>query len=119
MEAEDLDQANASLLLNQKIDERIAEALMVLFAGSNTVAGNLPLYPPSGDQVIAALLEHPMVKTRIYAQAAETARMLILQAFKEFSAKAAVPVAPYYTTGTLGQFGYIYNADSMPKNPFF
>ena len=119
MEAEDRDQANAILLLNQKIDGRIAEALMVLFASSNTVATtNLPLYPPSGDQVLTALLEHPMVKTRIYVQAQEVARMLIIQAFKEQGERMTARPDPYYTTPPT-VYGCVYNADSMPKTRIF
>lgn len=119
MEAEDRDQANASLLLNQKIDERIAEALMVLFAGNNTVsAANIPLFPHTGEQVIASLLEHPMVKTRIYVQAQEVARMLIIQAFKEQGEHMTAPPSPYYTTPPT-VYGYVYNADSLPKTRIF
>jgi hypothetical protein len=119
MEADDRDQANASLLLNQKIDERIAETLMVLFAGNNTAtASTLPLYPVSGEQVLMALLEHPMVKTRIYVQAQEVARMLILQAFKEQGERMAAAPTPYYTTPPT-VYGHVYNADSLPKNRIF
>lgn len=119
MEAEDRDQANAALLLNEKIDERIAEALVKMLSGHNTVSATAPPPPPSAEHMLHALLEHPMVKTRIYAQAAETARMLIVQAFREHGERMNAPTPSYYTGQGLGTFGFVYNADSMPKQRFF
>lgn len=121
MEAEARDQANAALLLNQTINERVAEALLaVLNDTSNPSALNPPglNLPVTSDRVLHSLMEHPLVKTRIYAQAAETARMLVTQAFKEFNERMALPTAPYYT-GSTQIYGYIYNADSLPKQRFF
>ena len=120
MTPEDRDQANAALLLNEKINERVLEALLLALNANNTVAFNTQLpFPVTMDQVVVALMEHPHVKTRIYQQAAETARMLILQAFQEYSSNNLVPSTPYYTTTTAPVYGFVYSADSLPKQRFF
>lgn len=122
MAPEDRDQANAALLLNDKINERITEVVYGMFHGNNTVAINpqtqLP-YPVSADQVVVAMMEHPHVKTKIYQLAAETARMLIIQAFNEYNARHQPPAFVYQTNTAPQVWGYVYNADSLPKHPFF
>ena len=119
MAPEDRDQANAALLLNDKINERVMEALLLALDANNTVAFNTQLpFPVTADQVVVALMEHPHIKTRIYQQAAETARMLIQQAFQEYSAKTHLSV-PYCTTSAPPFYGFVYNAESLPKQNFF
>lgn len=120
MTPEDRDQANAALLLNDKINERVMEALLTGLNAGNTDAANMQLpYPVSADQVVIAMMEHPHVKTKIYQLAAETARMLIVQAFTEYNARHQPPAFVYQTNTTSQVWGYAYNADSLPKHPFF
>lgn len=119
---EDRDQANAALLLNEKINGRIAEALVALANENNTVAigQTLPLpTPPSGDEVVNALLNHPRAKTIIYSLAAETARMLVKQAFTEYAQRLKSPTPTSYYTQPVALFGYVFSADQMPKQTFF
>lgn len=121
MEAEARDQANAAMLLNQTINERVAEALLaILNDSSNPNALNAPglMLPVTSDRVLHSLVEHPLVKTRIYAMAAETARMLVTQAFKEFGERT-IPTTFFGATQMQQPYGYIYNADSLPKQRFF
>lgn len=116
MEAEDRDQANAALLLDEKIRERIMETLVD--AVSATPVQQLPLFP-DGDRFVYTLMAHPQVKTAIYTLAAETARMLIKQAFQEFNTRAFAPIATYYTSVSVQPVGYVYSADALPKQNFF
>lgn len=116
MSPEDRDQANAALLLDEKIRERIMETLVD--AVSTTPVQQLPLFP-DGDRFVHTLMAHPQVKTAIYVLAAETARMLIKQAFQEFSNRAFAPIPTYYTGISSQPVGYVYSADALTKQNFF
>lgn len=117
MSPEDRDQANAALLLDEKIQDRIAEALLEMLG--TTPVQSLPMFP-NGDKIVHALMSHPAVQTTIYVKAAETARLLILQAFQEYAQRSYVPTQTYYTSATpAAPTGYVFSASALPKQPFF